>query len=82
MKINRAASITLLLISIVQWAQSEVYSFRHYKVEDGLSFNATRNIIQDRNGFIWIGTEDCLNRFDGYNFKIYRKHKRFVKLTN
>jgi len=54
------------------WAKSEVYSFRHYKVEDGLSFNTARNIIQDRNGFIWIGTEDCLNRFDGYSFKIYR----------
>jgi signal transduction histidine kinase/ligand-binding sensor domain-containing protein/DNA-binding response OmpR family regulator len=72
MKTCRSVCFTLLFSLISLCVKSEVYSFRHYKVEDGLSFNTARNIIQDRNGFIWIGTEDCLNRFDGYSFKIYR----------
>ena len=47
-------------------------SFRHLTVENGLSNNDVNTLIQDRNGFIWFGTEDGLNRYDGYNFKVYR----------
>ena len=39
----------------------------------GLSSNNQRCIIQDKEGFIWIGTGDGLNRFDGRTFKVYRK---------
>jgi signal transduction histidine kinase/ligand-binding sensor domain-containing protein/DNA-binding response OmpR family regulator len=39
----------------------------------GLSSNDQRCIIQDKEGFIWIGTGDGLNRFDGHTFKVYRK---------
>ncbi|HJV78643.1 MAG TPA: two-component regulator propeller domain-containing protein [Paludibacter sp.] len=51
------------------------FSFRHYKAEDGLTINTVRSIIQDRSGFIWFGTEDGLNRFDGHSFKEYRTSK-------
>jgi len=47
-------------------------SFSHYKAVDGLSVNTVNWVIQDQHGFIWIGTADGLNRFDGINFKIYR----------
>ena len=52
--------------------QAKNYKFRHYRVEDGLSSNTVRAIVQDHNGFMWFGTEDGLNRFDGYSFKIFR----------
>jgi signal transduction histidine kinase/ligand-binding sensor domain-containing protein/DNA-binding response OmpR family regulator len=42
--------------------------------EQGLSNNTVRSIFQDHNGFIWLGTFDGLNRYDGYNCKVYR-HK-------
>ena len=48
--------------------------FVKYPVSLGLSSNAQRCIVQDNEGFIWIGTDDGLNRFDGYNFKVYRRN--------
>lgn len=41
-------------------------------MKNGLSNNKINAILQDKTGFIWFGTEDGLNRFDGYNFKVYR----------
>jgi streptogramin lyase len=38
-------------------------------VEDGLSSNTVRCVLQDKKGFIWIGTEGGLNRFDGLAFR-------------
>lgn len=52
------------------FAQS--YNFRHYQVESGLSYNSVICSVQDRHGFMWFGTKNGLNRFDGYSFKIYR----------
>lgn len=39
--------------------------------KDGLSQNSTRAILQDQQGFVWLGTNDGLNRYDGKKFKIY-----------
>jgi signal transduction histidine kinase/ligand-binding sensor domain-containing protein len=47
-------------------------NFQHFNVEDGLSQGSIRAILQDHNGFMWIGTYDGLNRFDGVEFKVYR----------
>jgi ligand-binding sensor domain-containing protein/signal transduction histidine kinase len=46
--------------------------FRHYEVENGLSNNSVITSLQDKHGFMWFGTPDGLNRFDGYNFRIFR----------
>lgn len=46
--------------------------FRNYGVRDGLSQSSARSMLQDATGAVWIGTEDGLNRFDGYEFKVYR----------
>ncbi len=48
------------------------YPFKHISTKDGLSSNAVNTILQDSKGFLWFGTENGLNRFDGYSFKIYR----------
>ncbi|UKI45701.1 MAG: hypothetical protein L6V92_09210 [Phocaeicola vulgatus] len=47
--------------------------FHHYQVENGLSNNMVTACVQDKDGYIWIGTRDGLNRFDGYNFKGFRQ---------
>jgi len=46
--------------------------FEHLGLEDGLSQSSATAIVQDKFGFLWIGTEDGLNRYDGYNFTTFR----------
>jgi signal transduction histidine kinase/ligand-binding sensor domain-containing protein/DNA-binding response OmpR family regulator len=41
-------------------------------IDQGLSNNTVRSIFQDHQGFLWFGTFDGLNRYDGYGFKVYR----------
>ena len=50
---------------------SQSYFFRHYQVENGLSNNSIYCSTQDDKGFLWFGTKDGLNRFDGYHFKLF-----------
>jgi len=60
----------ILAIDVSSYCQT--YYFRHYEVESGLSNNAVMCSAQDKLGFMWFGTRDGLNRFDGLNFKSYR----------
>ena len=53
---------------------SQSLNFNNLSVKNGLSNNKVVAIIQDKSGFIWLCTEDGLNRFDGYDFKIYRNN--------
>ena len=46
--------------------------FEHISVEDGLSQNSGLAILQDSNGFMWFGTQDGLNKYDGQNFTVYK----------
>lgn len=68
--------ITLLLLNlllpIVLFAASTDLCFRHFTVEDGLSSNSVRALMQDKYGFLWIGTDEGLNRYDGTAVKLYR----------
>ena len=48
------------------------FYFKKYQVDAGLSHNTVWCILQDSYGFIWFGTSDGINRFDGKKFKVYR----------
>ncbi|NDV70153.1 hybrid sensor histidine kinase/response regulator [Dysgonomonas sp. 25] len=48
------------------------FNFKSYQVDDGLSENTVHSILQDRKGFMWFGTKDGLNKFDGFNFRVFR----------
>ena len=68
---SRLKIFTLIIIFVLK-INAQNISFNHLTVEDGLSNNDVNTLIQDHTGFIWFGTEDGLNRYDGYNFKIFR----------
>ncbi|NIT61770.1 MAG: hypothetical protein GWN00_37895, partial [Aliifodinibius sp.] len=54
------------------YCQAQQLEFQHYSLEDGLSQTTVYDIIRDRQGFMWFATEDGLNRFDGYEFKVFK----------
>lgn len=62
--------IFLVLLSFATAFSQLKSSIAHYSTEDGLSHDGVLCITQDRDGFIWFGTFDGLNRFDGTNFNI------------
>jgi len=53
-------------------AQKVNLKFNHFSIEDGLSQNTINTITEDRDGFLWIGTDDGLNKFDGLEYKVYQ----------
>jgi signal transduction histidine kinase/ligand-binding sensor domain-containing protein/DNA-binding response OmpR family regulator len=55
-------------------AVGQKLNFRQLSVKQRLSHANVLDIHQDKFGFIWIGTEDGLNRYDGYNFVIFKKN--------
>lgn len=63
--------IWLLCLLDMKPAISQSYYFRHYQTENGLSNNSVTCSIQDKKGFLWFGTKEGLNRFDGYQFKLF-----------
>ena len=55
-------------------AQRFNFSFEQYTSDDGLSHDNVLNITKDKDGFLWLGTANGLNRFDGLSFKVFRNN--------
>ena len=53
-------------------AQTNNIRFHHLTIAEGLSQNSGNCIIQDQNGFMWFGTQDGLDRYDGYQFTVFK----------
>jgi len=66
--------ILVLLLLAANTSFGQFYYFRHFQVENGLSNNAVICSLQDKKGFLWFGTKDGLDRYDGYSFKIFRSN--------
>lgn len=73
--VRLALWLTLLTFIIFQLNLSgQNIQFERVPNDLGLSQNLISCLIQDRHGFIWVGTKDGLNRFDGYEFKVWRNN--------
>lgn len=87
---DRVCRVLTLLLSAVfglclqTYAVTQPLNFRHYTIENGMSVNAVYCITQDSKGFMWFGTIDGLNRFDGRNIKQFKasREEQQVDLGN
>lgn len=61
-----------LTLSRPAHAQEPIVHFEHLTLDDGLSDNTVYSIVQDQTGFMWFGTQNGLNKYDGYQFTVYR----------
>ena len=59
------------MLTDLTFAQNKPIKFNRITSSNGLSQNKVAAIVQDNDGFIWLGTEDGLNKYDGYNFQIF-----------
>ena len=71
----RAGLLFLILSLASSFVFNEELIFKNFNSADGLSQHDVNCIIQDKDGFMWFGTNDGLNKYDGYNFKIFRPSK-------
>lgn len=67
--------LLLVMPGVCQYltAQSSKYQFTRLGISQGLSHNRVNCIYKDSSGFVWFGTMSGLNRYDGYDFKVWRK---------
>lgn len=66
------ATIHILLSCALLFSQTSQMRFSRISIDDGLSQVCVNTILQDRQGFMWFATQDGLNRFDGYNFTVFK----------
>lgn len=75
MKLKRRFTCIFGLMFMASWIQlfgGTPYNFGHIDYRNDLSHNHVQCFAEDNNGFLWIGTRSGLNRYDGYNFKIFK----------
>ncbi len=73
MKKSYLLLVPFLLLSFIFRGQ---YNNKYFTLDDGLSQVITNDLLLDRDGFVWVATQDGLNRFDGQEFKIYTSSKK------
>src|SRR5690606_33718003 len=65
----------LVLLCLAVTAQPKQYSFMHHGTSEGLSSHEVYSIVQDSEGYMWIGTNNGLQRFDGIRYRSFRANK-------
>ncbi len=65
-----------LLLCTMAYGRNSGAKFEHISIEQGLSQSSVFSILQDSRGFLWFGTLDGLNRYDGYTFTVFKSDPR------
>lgn len=72
MHLTRCITLWIALLVVSGSASTAEIKFQHLSVDQGLSRSWVKCIFQDSRGFLWFGTSDGLNRYDGYDFSVYK----------
>lgn len=75
-------NLCLLLIPCMFSGQEPLHKFEHIRVADGLINNTVNCFLEDSKGFVWIGTNDGLQRYDGQDFVTFQKSKGDIGLQS
>lgn len=67
-----AVTLQVFFLPLVNAQKTREYNFTHYSTANGLLSNQVNSIVQDADGYIWTGTTDGLQRFDGTRYKTFR----------
>src|SRR5258708_8571811 len=67
----RSISLVVCALALPTWLRAQRYNFKYYAHGDGLGGMEVHSLLQDRTGFIWIGTSSGLYRYDGRHFRGY-----------
>ncbi len=67
--------ILIFIFAIINLSAQEL-KFQNFSLDEGLSQSTINAIYQDKQGFMWFGTQDGLNKFDGYDFTVYRHNPK------
>ena len=76
------AACALFFTDHIYGQLSNNYTFRHITQRDGLISNTVYGILQDKRGFVWIGTDNGLQRYDGYRFVTYQAELNYADKSN
>ena len=63
-----------MLVPSLLFPQTYELDFERISIEQGISQSTIFSVLQDRQGFLWFGTQDGLNRYDGYTFTVFKHH--------
>ena len=75
---------SVLILALLLWnqfieAQNETHIIKHLSTKQGLSSNIVSAIIQDNFGYIWIGTANGIDKYNGYSFEKYNKRDGILR---
>ena len=69
---KKFTAIALIWLLAASSTHAQDLRFDHIGIDNGLSQGSVISLLHDDLGWLWVGTEDGLNRYDGYNFRVYR----------
>ena len=65
----RVLYVSFIFLFIHSYSYSQSYNFTNFTIDDGLASNETYEILEDKNGYIWIATDHGISIYDGYDFR-------------
>ncbi|MBN2893420.1 MAG: SpoIIE family protein phosphatase [Bacteroidales bacterium] len=74
-RVNVAFLFFFIMFPILAYSQNQIIQFKNHTIDNGLSQSVVKAVYVDENGVAWIGTDDGLNRYDGYSYQVFKPQR-------